>query len=80
MTTEALAQLLAHLFAGVAVKTEAYWAKRVGEVVALPIVFLPRSNWEIHPTGTVGELEAIKRAVAIVRDAHPYVPSPGRGR
>ena len=68
--------LLAHLLAGAAGNTEAYWKKRLGEVTALPIVFHPRSNWQIEPTGKPEELRAIEKAVDLVRAAHPYVPSP----
>ncbi len=69
-------ELLAHLLAGVTGKPEAHWEKLIGEVTALPIVFHPRSNWKIDPRGTQAELEAIEKAVDIVRQAHPYVPSP----
>ena len=68
--------LLSHLLAGVAGGSEAKWAKLVGEVEALPIVFHPRSNWRVQPSGSAEELEAIEKAVAVVREAHPYVPSP----
>lgn len=68
--------LLAHLLAGATGKTEAHWEKLIGEVVALPIVFHPRSNWKIEPKGKPAELEAIAKAAEIVRQAHPYVPSP----
>lgn len=68
--------LLAHLLAGVTGKSEAHWEKLIGEVTALPIVFNPRSNWRIDPNGTKMEIEAIEKAAEIVRQAHPYVPSP----
>ena len=75
-STNDIRALLAHLLAGAAGKTEAHWKKLIGEVTALPIVFHPRSNWKIDPKGTRAELEAIEKAVEIVRQAHPYVPSP----
>ena len=68
--------LLAHLLAGVAGGSEAKWAKLVGEVEALPIVFHPRSNWRVQPSGSAEQLAAIEKAIAVVREAHPYVPSP----
>ncbi len=74
--TDELRDLIAHLLAGVAGGTEVKWRKLVGEVEALPIVFHPRSNWRVAPTGTPKEREAIDKALTIVRDAHPYVPSP----
>ncbi len=73
-----LRDLIAHLLAGVAGGSEAKWRKLVGEVEALPIVFHPRSNWRVAPTGNAGEREAIDKAVAVVREAHPYVSSPAR--
>jgi hypothetical protein len=53
--------------------TEPGWRKLVGEVEVLPVVFHPRSNWRIEPTGTPDEREAIEKAAKLVRDAHPYV-------
>jgi len=49
------------------------WRKLVGDVQHLPIVFNPRSNWRIDPTGTPTERDAIEKAVEVVREAHPYV-------
>lgn len=71
-----LRDLIAHLLAGVAGGTEAKWRKLIGEVEALPIVLHPRSNWRVSPSGTAKDREAIDKAVEVVRDAHPYVPSP----
>lgn len=71
-----LRNLIAHLLAGVAGGTEARWRKLIGDVEPLPIVFHPRSNWRIEPTGNAGERDAIEKAVAIVQEAHPYVASP----
>lgn len=68
--------LLVHLLTGVTDKPEAHWRKLVGEVTALPIVLHPRSNWRIDPTGKAADIEAIEKAAAVVREAHPYVPSP----
>lgn len=73
-----LRDLIAHLLTGVAGGSEAKWRKLVGEVEALPIVFHPRSNWRVAPTGSAVEREAIDKAVAVVREAHPYVSSPSR--
>jgi len=74
--TDDIGALLAHLLAGVTGKPETHWKRLIGEVTALPIVFNPRSNWRIKPNGTLKEIEAIEKAVEIVRQAHPYVPSP----
>jgi hypothetical protein len=74
--TDDIQALLAHLLAGVTGKPEGHWKRLIGEVTALPIVFNPRSNWTINPKGTIKEVEAIEKAVEVVRQAHPYVPSP----
>lgn len=82
-TTEDIRNLLAHLLAGAAGKDEAHWLKLIGPVTALPIIDAPRSNWRIAPKGNAGEMEAIEKAVEVVRLAYPYVPSPrteGRAR
>ena len=76
-TTAEIRALLSHLLAGAVGGSEARWAKFVGDVESLPIVFHPRSNWHVQPTGSADEIDAIERAVAVVREAHPYVPSPG---
>lgn len=72
-TPDGLRALLAHLLAGATGGPEARWRDLVGAVEALPIVFHPRSNWRIEPTGTAEELEAIGKAAQLVRNAHPYV-------
>ena len=75
-TAAEIQALLAHLLAGVAGGSEAKWAKLVGEVEALPIIFHPRSNWRVQPNSSPEKLAAIEKAVAVVREAHGYVPSP----
>ena len=70
---EGLRDLLAHLLAGVAGGTEAKWRKLIGEVERLPIVFSPRSNWRVDPSGTPGERDAIGKAIEVVRGARSYV-------
>jgi len=74
-TVDEMEDLLAHLLAGAIDQTEAYWKNLIGPVVALPIVIYPRSNWRIDPKGKQAEVEAIEKAAAVVREAHPYVPS-----
>lgn len=75
-STDDIRNLLAHLLTGVAGQTEAYWKNLIGPVTALPIVFHPRSNWRVEPNAKAADLEIIQKAVEIVRQAHPYVPSP----
>jgi hypothetical protein len=70
---EGLRDLLAHILAGAVGGSEAKWRGLIGEAEALPIVFHPRSNWRITPSGTAAELESIEKAAHLVRDAHPYV-------
>jgi len=75
-TVDEMQELLAHLFAGAVGQTETYWKNLIGPVIALPIVIRPRSNWRIDPRGKPAEVEAIEKAAVVVREAHPYVPSP----
>ena len=75
-TPAELRALISHLLAGAAGGSEEGWSGRVGEVEALPIVFNPRCNWQVEPSGTWEEAEAIWKAVELVRHAHPYVRSP----
>lgn len=75
-TVGEMQDLLAHLLAGAVGKTDTYWENLIGPVIALPIVIHPRSNWRIDPRGKPAEIEAIEKAAAVVRAAHPYVPSP----
>jgi hypothetical protein len=75
-TVGGMQDLLAHLLAGAVGQTESYWKDLIGPVIALPIVIHPRSNWRIDPRGKQAEVEAIEKAAAVIREAHPYVPSP----
>jgi len=75
-TVDEMQDLLAHLLEGAVGLTEAYWKNLIGPVIALPIVIHPRSNWRINPKGKPAEIEAIEKAAAVVRAAHPYVLSP----
>jgi hypothetical protein len=75
-TVGEMQDLLAHLLAGAVGKTDTYWKNLIGPVIALPIVIHPRSNWRIDPRGKPAEIEAIDKAAAVVRAAHPYVQSP----
>jgi len=75
-TTDEMQDLLAHLLEGAVGKTAAHWKKLIGPLSALPIVLHPKSNWRITPKGKPVEIEAIEKAATVVREAHPYVPSP----
>ena len=77
MTTGDIEDLFVTLLVGVAGGSDASWRKAVGSVTALPVVFHPRSNWSIAPQGSARQIEAIEKAEAIIRQEHPYVPSPG---
>ena len=71
-TPAGLADLLVELLTGAAGGTEAEWRSAIGDVEKLPTWANVRSNWAVHPTGTAGQLAAIKKAVEVVRAAHPY--------
>lgn len=77
VTTGDIEDLFVTLLVGVAGGSDEAWRKALGPVTALPVVFHPRSNWSIAPRGSPRQLEAIAKAEAIIRQEHPYVPSPG---
>ena len=68
-----LANLLVTVVAGAAGGDESRWREVIGPVTKLPIATNVRSNWRVSPEGSSAELGVIRRAVEIVRAAHPYV-------
>ena len=68
-----LADLLLTVIAGAAGGDERRWRKAIGPVTKLPIATNVRSNWRVSPEGSTAEIGVIRRAVEIVRAAHPYV-------
>ena len=77
MTTGDIEYLFVTLLVGAAGGSDLAWRRAVGPVTALPVVFHPRSNWSIAPKGSARQREAIGKAEEIIRQEHPYVPSPG---
>lgn len=77
MTTGDIEDLFVTLLVGAAGGSDLAWRRAVGPVTALPVVFHPRSNWSIAPKGSARQREAIGKAEEIIRQEHPYVPSPG---
>ena len=71
-TAAELRGLLAQLLAGAAGGTEERWADLIGEVEMLPIVLHPTCNWRVKPDTSGKQIEAIAKAVEVVRGAHPY--------
>ena len=74
-TAAELRALLAHLLGGAAGGTENRWFGLIGNVEVLPVALHPTCNWKIEPNGKWREVEAIWKAVEVVRAAHPYVRS-----
>ena len=68
-----LRDLLVTVIVGVAGGDEKRWRDAVGPVEKLPIASHARSNWRVSPTGGAAECGVIRRAVEVVRAAHPYV-------
>jgi hypothetical protein len=68
----ALRDLLAQVLTA-AGHDEAYWLEKIGEVEALPIWNNVRSNWRVSPIAVGDDLEAITKAVELVRKEEPYV-------
>jgi hypothetical protein len=72
-TPAELRDLLAAVIAGTVGGTEAHWRRIIGTVQKLPLATNARSNWRVSPVASNEELGVIRRAVEIVRAAHPYV-------
>lgn len=72
-TPAELRDLLVSLIVGVAGGSETSWREAVGPVEKLPIALHPRSNWRVKPKGDAAQCGVIRRAVEVVRAAHPYV-------
>lgn len=68
--------LLVTTLEGVAGGNKDRWREVLGPVEKLNVVFNPRSDWRLHPEGTPGEIDVVSRAIAIVRDVHPYLTWP----
>jgi hypothetical protein len=72
-TPDELGNLLATVITGVAGGSDADWQRAIGPVTKLPIATNARCNWRVSPKGSDAELGIIRRAVEIVRAAHPFV-------
>jgi hypothetical protein len=72
-TPDGLRNMLVEILTGAAGETEDHWRNALGLVEKLPVAMNVRSNWRVAPTGNRTDLATIERAVAIVREAHPYV-------
>ena len=72
-TPDELRDLLATVITGVAGGSDSDWRRAIGPVTKLPIATNARCNWRVAPHGSAAELGVIRRAVEIVRAAHPYV-------
>ena len=72
-TPDELRDLLATVITGVAGGSVADWRQAIGPVTKLPIATHARSNWRVSPQGSDTEMGVIRRAVEIIRAAHPYV-------
>jgi hypothetical protein len=72
-TPSQMQDLLAELLEGATSGTREHWRRAIGDVEQLPTHFNVRSNWQVHPRGSKRDLEAIQKAVDLVRQEHPYV-------
>lgn len=74
LTPDGLRDLLATLLEGAAGGTHEHWSEAIGPVEQLtPLYMHVRGNWRVHPKGSDAELDAIAKAVELVRTQHPYV-------
>lgn len=72
LTPAQLTDLLSQILAGATGSPERVWRKLI-EVEKLNIAINPHTNWTLVPKGKAKEVEAIIKAAAVVREAHPYV-------
>lgn len=72
-TPAEMRELLVTIIVGTAGGDAEAWRSAVGDVQKLPIASNVRSNWRVKPGGTKAQKGVIRRAVEIVRAAHPYV-------
>lgn len=72
-TPAELHDVLVTIIVGTAGGVAQDWSTAIGEVEKLPIATNVRSNWRVRPTGSKAQLGVIRRAVEVVRAAHPYV-------
>lgn len=68
-----LAKLLVAVIIASADGDESRWREALGPVTKSSVATNVRSNWRVSPTGSKSEIGIIRRAVEIVRAAHPYV-------
>jgi hypothetical protein len=67
-----LEHLLATMLAGVVGGDESSWKAAIGAVQVLDIVWHPKCNWKVKPTGSAEQIAAIEAAAAVLAEAHPY--------
>ena len=72
-TPDELRDLLATVITGVTGGSATERRQAIGPVTKLPIATNARCNWRVSPEGSDTQLGVIRRAVEIVRAAHPYV-------
>jgi hypothetical protein len=75
LTATALHALLVSLLAGATGTGEAKWRKAITAVEIHPIINRGRiaCNWSVEAKGSPADLDAIAKAVEVVRVEHPYV-------
>lgn len=74
-TPAEMRELLVTIIVGTTGGEAEAWRAAVGDVQKLPIAANVCSNWRVRPGGTKAQEGVIRRAVEIVRAAHPYVAS-----
>lgn len=72
-TPTELRDVLVTIIVGVAGGNAEEWCSAIGDIEKLPIATNVRSNWRVRPTGSKAQQGVIRRAVKVVRAAHPYV-------
>jgi hypothetical protein len=73
VTAAELQRILIDLLVGAAGGTAERWTGLLGPIEQRPAIENIHSNWRVKPKAKGEELRAIRNAVDLVRDQHPYV-------
>jgi len=72
-TAAKIRETIAKILTSAAGGTEEHWWRCTGNVAAFSLAAKSQTNWTVQPRGTPEERDMVNRAVAVVREAYPYV-------
>jgi hypothetical protein len=73
VTAAELQRILVDLLVGAAGGTAERWAAALGLIEQRPAIENIHSNWRVSPSGSAEERRAMRHAVELVREQHPYI-------